>query len=581
VNLQALGRPGDRRAYPRVTCTLTCAVAGLGEGRVLNVSDGGAFVALPDTQVHPPRRAPPPRHRRDPPLELPAEVVRVTTLAPHGIGLAPSGKASATPPSSRSTASCSPACSPRSPRSWRATRAPSTPATSSCHSGVERRRPPPPRDDRRRGPRPRHPVPARRRRARRHPAGRRRPRHEPSSSPRPQRAAPSPATTSTSPSPAAPSTPTPTPRSSAASGDRVSLEVPATLTDLRAAPRPRRAPTAEEMFVAIPLPYPPGKQAALRGPRHLEHRPRLQGPARRGLLPARHPPARGRHRRRRRRRRAPQVRAGHAHHPRHRRGRRRRLPARRHRLRHHRRGLRQGRPPARRRREALGQLRREDGPADRPPGPAPRPHHPGRHRHLRRRGRAHAQQAPRGRRRPPQHHPARRQAPARPVIIIPPAHGKRKESTSVLAQILVESFAKARRDVVVLRFDGVRNIGESYKDPDCREPGPRGHAHQPLAGRRRHPHRLDYVYNNPNFTPDRGRPVLLQPAGRPGRRAAFRTRAAHPLPHRRQRGRRRPGDDPQRRRRRRLHRPARQRQATSASPRSSASTSTATPTPTT
>ena len=48
MTLQALGRPGDRRAYPRVTCTLSCAVAGLGEGRVLNVSDGGAFIARKD-----------------------------------------------------------------------------------------------------------------------------------------------------------------------------------------------------------------------------------------------------------------------------------------------------------------------------------------------------------------------------------------------------------------------------------------------------------------------------------------------------------------------------------------------------
>ncbi|HEY0136900.1 MAG TPA: PilZ domain-containing protein, partial [Nannocystis sp.] len=87
VNLPALGRPGDRRAYPRVTCTLTCAVPGLGEGRVLNVSDGGAFIALPAAQVHPPRHIQVRLGLTDPPIELPAEVVRVTTLEPHGLGL--------------------------------------------------------------------------------------------------------------------------------------------------------------------------------------------------------------------------------------------------------------------------------------------------------------------------------------------------------------------------------------------------------------------------------------------------------------------------------------------------------------
>jgi len=58
-----------------------------------------------------------------------------------------------------------------------------------------------------------------------------------------------------------------------------------------------------------------------------------------------------------------------------------------------------------------------------------------------------------------------------PVVVIPPAHGKRKESTSGLALTLVENFARRGRDVVVIRYDGVRNLGESYKDPECREHG--------------------------------------------------------------------------------------------------------------
>jgi SAM-dependent methyltransferase len=58
-----------------------------------------------------------------------------------------------------------------------------------------------------------------------------------------------------------------------------------------------------------------------------------------------------------------------------------------------------------------------------------------------------------------------------PVVIIPPAYGRRKESTGALALTLVENFRRVRRDVVVLRYDGIRSIGESYKDRSCRFEG--------------------------------------------------------------------------------------------------------------
>ncbi|MEZ4448358.1 MAG: PilZ domain-containing protein [Nannocystaceae bacterium] len=87
-----------------------------------------------------------------------------------------------------------------------------------------------------------------------------------------------------------------------------------------------------------------------------------------------------------------------------------------------------------------------------------------------------------------------------PVIVIPPAHGKRKESTSGLALTLVENFAHRRRDVVVLRYDGIRNLGESYKDPECREHGREAlrmtlsQAVEDLEAT------LDFVAQNPIFT---------------------------------------------------------------------------------
>ena len=62
----------------------------------------------------------------------------------------------------------------------------------------------------------------------------------------------------------------------------------------------------------------------------------------------------------------------------------------------------------------------------------------------------------------------RRERIEAPVVVIPPAYGRRKESVGNLALTLVENFKRQQRDIVVLRFDGIRCIGESYKDPSCR-----------------------------------------------------------------------------------------------------------------
>jgi ubiquinone/menaquinone biosynthesis C-methylase UbiE len=58
-----------------------------------------------------------------------------------------------------------------------------------------------------------------------------------------------------------------------------------------------------------------------------------------------------------------------------------------------------------------------------------------------------------------------------PVIIIPPAYGRRKEATSLLAETLVETFKKNKQNVIVIRYDGIRAVGESYIDPENKEPG--------------------------------------------------------------------------------------------------------------
>ena len=87
-----------------------------------------------------------------------------------------------------------------------------------------------------------------------------------------------------------------------------------------------------------------------------------------------------------------------------------------------------------------------------------------------------------------------------PVVIIPPAYGRRKESTGALAMTLVENFRRLRRDIVVLRFDGVRSIGESYKDRNCRYEGKEMINMTLSQGMEDILTTLDYVHDNPNFS---------------------------------------------------------------------------------
>ncbi|MDR4508242.1 MAG: methyltransferase domain-containing protein [Candidatus Brocadiaceae bacterium] len=57
------------------------------------------------------------------------------------------------------------------------------------------------------------------------------------------------------------------------------------------------------------------------------------------------------------------------------------------------------------------------------------------------------------------------------VLIIPPAFGRRKESTGPLAFALIENFKRMGEDLVIIRYDGINNLGESYKEPAYRQAG--------------------------------------------------------------------------------------------------------------
>ena len=57
-----------------------------------------------------------------------------------------------------------------------------------------------------------------------------------------------------------------------------------------------------------------------------------------------------------------------------------------------------------------------------------------------------------------------------PVILIPPAFGKTKESLFGLALTIVNNFQDQGKPIAVIRFDGIRRKGESFKDPEASEP---------------------------------------------------------------------------------------------------------------
>lgn len=63
------------------------------------------------------------------------------------------------------------------------------------------------------------------------------------------------------------------------------------------------------------------------------------------------------------------------------------------------------------------------------------------------------------------------QSPEAPLVLIPPAWGRTKETVAPLALTILETFRSLGFPIAVLRFDGTRRRGESYNDPECLLPG--------------------------------------------------------------------------------------------------------------
>ncbi|MBM3293188.1 MAG: methyltransferase domain-containing protein [Candidatus Aminicenantes bacterium] len=90
-----------------------------------------------------------------------------------------------------------------------------------------------------------------------------------------------------------------------------------------------------------------------------------------------------------------------------------------------------------------------------------------------------------------------------PVVLIPPAFGKTKETLSSLALSLAANFYLFDKPLAVLRFDGIRRKGESHKDPEAAEP-----PHEMInatysQGAEDIVTALEWIGRNPMFTADR------------------------------------------------------------------------------
>jgi SAM-dependent methyltransferase len=106
-----------------------------------------------------------------------------------------------------------------------------------------------------------------------------------------------------------------------------------------------------------------------------------------------------------------------------------------------------------------------------------------------------------------------------PAVVIPPAWGRTKETLQPLAETIVETFRRHGRPVAVVRFDGTRKRGESYKDPDCREPG-REHLKFTFSGGVEDIRAtLDFLEQDPRFRPSKSILVTFSAAAVEGRRA--------------------------------------------------------------
>ncbi|MDA3791259.1 MAG: PilZ domain-containing protein [Desulfobacula sp.] len=88
-----------------------------------------------------------------------------------------------------------------------------------------------------------------------------------------------------------------------------------------------------------------------------------------------------------------------------------------------------------------------------------------------------------------------------PVVILPPAFGKKKETLSPLVSTLITNYRQLNKDIITIRYDGVNRPGESYNKEMIPKRGYEMLHYKITQGLDDLSSTLHYVYNNPVFKP--------------------------------------------------------------------------------
>jgi ubiquinone/menaquinone biosynthesis C-methylase UbiE/c-di-GMP-binding flagellar brake protein YcgR/esterase/lipase len=88
-----------------------------------------------------------------------------------------------------------------------------------------------------------------------------------------------------------------------------------------------------------------------------------------------------------------------------------------------------------------------------------------------------------------------------PVVVIPPALGKKKEALSPFVATIITNFSHHQKDITVLRFDGINRPGESYNEQQHCKRGYEMLRYRVSQGLDDLSTTIDFVKNNPYFEP--------------------------------------------------------------------------------
>jgi ubiquinone/menaquinone biosynthesis C-methylase UbiE/c-di-GMP-binding flagellar brake protein YcgR/dienelactone hydrolase len=88
-----------------------------------------------------------------------------------------------------------------------------------------------------------------------------------------------------------------------------------------------------------------------------------------------------------------------------------------------------------------------------------------------------------------------------PVVIVPPAFGKKKEALAPFVATLLANFRSRNRELVTLRYDGINCPGESHNDQEEALRGYEMMRYRMQQGTEDLAAALDFVFDNPYFTP--------------------------------------------------------------------------------